>query len=58
MLDDVPQRIAIYRVVGLPEIDKGHVQGRQNSSDSSIIVLGRRSGLHSHVPDRTRTGFH
>ena len=27
MLKDVPQRISIYQIVGLPKIDKSHVQG-------------------------------
>ena len=47
---------SIYQVVGLPVVNKGHVQGRRNSRDLFITVR-RRSGLHSHVPDGTHTGF-
>ena len=39
MLEDVPQSISIYRVVGLPEINTGHVQGASKFRDFSIEVL-------------------
>ena len=52
MQEDVPESISIYQVVGLPEIDNGHVQGVLNSCDFSFAVL------HSHIPKGTHTGFH
>ena len=36
MLDDVPQHISIYRVLGLPKIDKAMYKECRNSHDLSI----------------------